>query len=524
MLYQQLSELPLLIKNNQKLVALESALTEREKVIEQIQALQLPFSIYYWNPGYQYLQQVSDGQRLKSTNHQITNILDWLNQNQEPGIFLIFGILQPAQQGQYSLAQIASISNLAFKLRVSEQVVICLERYLDLPQSLIPFIQILSTFYPTPEQIKLSLAQQWDTDSLAQDSLRKIIQASLAIPLGELELIFQRFQVSISSGDQLVEAIVAYKKSKFHSKGVEFIAQPDVPKAAGLELLDAYLERCASLLRPEAAAHNLDFTRGILLWGPPGTGKSLSAKLVAQKMGVPLIAADWSGLRGNTAYDSRRNISEFLQICDVLGEAGLVLYFDDFDKGFAGFDADNDGGVSRQMAGKLLTWMQEHTSKVMVLATINNLNFLPPELIRRFEDNIFFVDLPHAGARYEIFTLHLQKYFPNFHLSEREWRQLLDETNLLTPSEIANLVRRTATEVFYRNSLQLDSQSLATTELDLSLDDLLKQRYLFTPALIRDEDKIISIRNQASFARPASDRDTSQWARRPTPLFGVSVS
>ena len=523
MLHQQLSDLPLLIKNNQKLIALESALTEREKVIEQIQALQLSLPIYYWNQGYQYLQKLSE-QGLKPTNHQVNNVLDWLNHNQETGIYLVSGILEPEQQGQYSFAQVASISNLAYKLRVSEQVVICLERNLDLPQSLIPFIQIIQTPYPTPEQIKSSLVQRANIDNLDQDTLRQIIQASLAIPLGELELVFQRFQLSGSQTHQLAEAIVAYTKSKFHTKGVEFIAQPDVPKAAGLELLDAYLERCASLLRLEAAAHNLDFTRGILLWGPPGTGKSLSAKLVAQKMGVPLISADWAGLRGNSAYESRRNISEFLNICDVLGEAGLVLYFDDFDKGFAGFDVDNDGGVSRQMAGKLLTWMQEHTSKVMVLATINNLNFLPPELIRRFEDNIFFVDLPHAGARYEIFILHLQKYFPNFQLSHREWRQLLDETNLLTPSEIANLVRRTATEVFYQNSLRLDSDSLKKTELKVTLKDLLKQRYLFTPSLIRDEDKIISIRNQASFARPASDIDTSQWAKRPTPLFGVSVS
>ena len=522
MFNQQLSKLPLLIKNNQKFVALESALTEREKVIEQIQALQISLPIYYWNQGYQYLQEVSE-QGLKATNHQVNNVLDWLNTNEEQGIFLVSGVLEPDQLGQYSLTQIASICNLAYKLRASEQVVICLQRYLDLPQSLIPFIQVLQTSYPTPEQIKSSLAQQWNINDLEQGILRKIIQASLAIPLGELDLVFQRFQVSISHLNQLAEAIVAYKKSKFYSKGVEFIAQPDIPKAAGLELLDAYLERCASLLRPEAQVHNLDFTRGILLWGPPGTGKSLSAKLVAQKMGVPLISADWAGLRGNTAYESRRNISEFLKICDVLGESGLVLYFDDFDKGFAGFDADNDGGASRQMAGKLLTWMQEHTSKVMVLATINNLNFLPPELIRRFEDNIFFVDLPHAGARYEIFTLHLQKYFPNFHFTHREWRQLLDETNLLTPSEIANLVRRTATEVFYQNSLRLDCDSLKKTELKVTLKDLLKQRYLFTPSLIRDEDKIISIRNQASFARPASDVDISQWAKRPTPLFGVSV-
>lgn len=521
----KLSDLPFLLKLKQTLIAVESPLTEREKVFEQIQpiAIQLKLPIYYWNQGYRDLQKVSI-KGLKPTNHQIVDLWDWLISHDQEGIFLVSGVLAPNEKGQYSLAQIASLTNLAFKLRATKQIVICLESYVELPQALIPFVQILSNPYPTAPEIEESISQQWSVRDLEEESLRKLIQVSLAIPSGELDLILQRLQATVTSPRGLAEAILAYKKSKFLSQGIEFMAQPDVPKTAGLELLDAYLERCAALLRPEAAAHNLDFTRGILLWGPPGTGKSLSAKLAAQKMGVPLIAADWAGLRGINSYESRHNLTEFLKICDILGEGGLILYFDDFDKGFAGFEADNDGGVSRQMAGKLLTWMQEHTSQVLVLATINNLNFLPPELIRRFEDNIFFLDLPHAGARYQIFSLHLQKYFPHFSLTDSEWRKLLDETNLLTPAEIGNLVRRTATEVFYQNSLQLDSQSLGTTELDLDFNELLKQRYLFTPSLIRDEDKIVTIRNQASFARPANAGDTSRWAKRPTPLFGVAVS
>ena len=521
----QLSDLPFLLKSSQNLIALESPLTEREKVIEQIQpiAIQLQLPIYYGNQGYRYLQKVSI-KGLELTSHRIDDWFHWLISHEEEGIFLISGLLAPNEKGQYSPLQIASVTNLAFKLRATEQIVICLEAALELPPSLIPFVPVLAHPYPTASEIEESISKHWKIGEIDSEIVRKLIQVSLAIPLGELDLILQRLKSTVSHPDDLAEAILAYKKSKFHSQGMEFIAQPDVARAAGLELLDAYLERCAALLRPEAAAHNLDFTRGILLWGPPGTGKSLSAKLAAQKMGVPLIAADWAGLRGNTAYESRHNLTEFLKVCDILGEGGLIIYFDDFDKGFAGFDADNDGGASRQMAGKLLTWMQEHTSKVLVLATINNLNFLPPELIRRFEDNIFFVDLPHAGARYQIFNLHLQKYFPHFSLTDAQWRKLLDETNLLTPSEIGNLVRRTATEVFYRNSLELDSQSLATTELHLSLDDLLKQRDLFTPSLIRDEDKIVTIRNQASFARPANAVDTSRWAQRPTPLFGVAVS
>ena len=249
----------------------------------------------------------------------------------------------------------------------------------------------------------------------------------------------------------------------------------------------------------------------------------MSAKLAAPKMGVLMIAADWAGLRGATAYESRKNLREFLQFCDANGEFGLVLYFDDFDKGFAGFDSDSDGGVSRQLAGKLLTWMQERTSQVFVMATVNRLEFLPPELIRRFDD-IIFVDLPHAGARYEIFKLHMAKYFPGLDFNDQDWWRLLRETKLLTPAEIGNIVRKVAQEAFYQNTRQFPSDQLGKQPLTVSVKDFLEQRYKFTPSMIREEDKIVEIRNKAVYARPAASPDKSRWHQEPEVLFGTPSS
>lgn len=164
--------------------------------------------------------------------------------------------------------------------------------------------------------------------------------------------------------------------------------------------------------------------------------------------------------------------------------------------------------------------MQEHTSKVLVLATVNRLEFLPPELIRRFDD-IVFVDLPHAGARYEIFKLHMAKYFPNLELCEKDWWRLIRESRLLTPAEIGNMVRKTAEEAFYQNTKRYQSEELSGKPLEVSVKHFLEQRYLFTPAMIREEDKIIDIRNKAAYARPASSPDKSCWAREPQPLFGA---
>lgn len=558
----QLQDLSNLLARAQSLLAIESPLTERDKVLAFIFRITLEFQLplFYWNQGYGYLQKVSLSEAgsvfLIPTEEEVSDGLSWLLSYSEAGLFVFEGALAPDSTGELEASKQAQISNLAFKLAtnsnefglksvldvpsVSEygvnliansklqipnsyrQVLLCLEAYVELPKALIPFVCVLFNSFPTPEHLRsicnrFCTARQLGMESDGQMDL--LTRACLAIPERELEMALRYLSARVTTVAELAQAMLDYKKNKFRGRGIEFIGEPDVPEAAGLELFDAMLERSAALLRPEAAAHNLSFTRGILLWGPPGTGKSLSAKLAARKMNVPLIAVDWAGLRGATAYESHRNLKEFLDTIDALGEGGLILYFDDFDKGFAGFDANNDGGISRQLTGKLLTWMQEHTSKVLLIATVNRLGFLPPELIRRFEENIYFVDLPHAGARYEIFNLHLRKYFPDFHFSDREWQKLLHETHLLTPAEMGNMVKRTASEIFYQNTLKLNFKRLEKEPLKVTILDLLEQRYTFTPSMIRDEDQIVAIRNQASYARPASAPDTSEWARNPPSLF-----
>jgi len=539
-LLTKLQDLPALLAQGQSLVAVEAPLTERNRILQFLLGIaqQRQSPLFFWNQGYGKLQQVAialsptPGIELSSTPIEIlptpSSGLHWLLENDRPGIFVFEGMLLPNDlSGTFSQSQVALLANLAYQLARSnpERVLVCLDGYVDLPLELVPLIPVLVARLPETRTVQL-LCSQLCTARLPDansNELRSLVQASLGLPLGELEMVLQRAVGLARTAGDLAAAVLQYKKTKLRGQGVEFISEPDVPAAGGLDLLDAMLDRAAALLRPEAGEHNLRFPKGYILWGPPGTGKSLSAKLAAKKMGVPMVACDWGGLRGASAHESRQNLREFLQFCDSQGDSGLVVYFDDFDKGFAGFDSDSDGGISRQLAGKLLTWMQEHTSKVLVLATVNRLEFLPPELIRRFDD-IVFVDLPHAGARYEIFKLHIAKYFPDLELSEKDWWRLLRESHLLTPAEIGNMVRKTAEEAFYRHTKCYQPEEVSGKALDVTVRDFIEQRYLFTPSTIRDEDKIIDIRNKATYARPATSPDRSPWAREPQPLFGTPSS
>ncbi|MBD2186515.1 AAA family ATPase [Planktothrix sp. FACHB-1375] len=239
-------------------------------------------------------------------------------------------MLTPDTSGKNELEQLAMISNLAYDLptRGQQQFVVALETYAELPQELIPLVPVLVNPLPDASQVRQIVQDFSNQLFLAPAELEQLVRTCRGLPIGELSTLWQRLLSNGCTTKQLIDEVLTYKKSKLKGQGIEFISEPDVPAAGGLDLLEEMLERAAALLKPEAKEHNLKFPKGMILWGPPGTGKSLSAKLAAKKMGVPMVAADWSSLRGATAYESRKNLREFLQLCDSLGEYGLVLYFD----------------------------------------------------------------------------------------------------------------------------------------------------------------------------------------------------
>jgi len=151
--------------------------------------------------------------------------------------------------------------------------------------------------------------------------------------------------------------------------------------------------------------------RGILLTGIPGTGKSLSARVAGSLLGWPVLRMDVAGLRGSLVGQSEANLRGALKVAEAVAPCILVL--DEVEKGIGGYasSAQTDGGVTLGMVGYLLTWLQEHRSPILVIATSNDHKKLPPEFTRagRF-DETFFLDLPGNVEREEIAAVHLKRY------------------------------------------------------------------------------------------------------------------
>ncbi|MCW7540068.1 AAA family ATPase [Aquabacterium sp. A7-Y] len=176
---------------------------------------------------------------------------------------------------------------------------------------------------------------------------------------------------------------------------------------AGLANLKRWLARRRAPFLDEAAARGLDVPKGIMLLGVQGCGKSLAAKAVAGTWGVPLMRLDFAALYSKWLGETERKLRDALKAADSMSPC--VLWIDEIEKCLSSSD-HSDNGESRRVLGTLLTWMAERRSRVFIVATSNDIESLPPELVRKGRlDEIFFVDLPGEEARREIILIHLRK-------------------------------------------------------------------------------------------------------------------
>ncbi|WP_233222606.1 ATP-binding protein, partial [Chroococcidiopsis sp. CCALA 051] len=298
---------------------------------------------------------------------------------------------------------------------------------------------------------------------------------------------------------------------------IEFVPPPKV-KLGGLELMQEAFQKFKVLLSPVAKQYNLRVPKGVMFVGPPGTGKSHAAKVCAQIMGVPLVLVDWGNFRSE-GDRAEVKLQKLLKLADRLNQ--IVLYFDDLDKGFAG-----DDDLSRRLAGQLLTWMQERTSDVVVIASVNRMEWLPPELTRagRF-DYIYKVDLPNNGERHAIFKLHAARFDCRFRsggdpFTEAEWRRLLKATNRCVGAEIQTIVERAAATTFYEMLATGEIDENCQPQLELTVEALLNERKQMNPLAIREADRVESMRHKADIqGLPSSPIDDSIYANGNVEIF-----
>jgi SpoVK/Ycf46/Vps4 family AAA+-type ATPase len=208
---------------------------------------------------------------------------------------------------------------------------------------------------------------------------------------------------------------IEVKQQRLRQTGVlDFIPPPEVtPAIGGMENLRSWMAKRENAWSPEARQFGLEPPKGILMLGVQGCGKSLMARFVAAQWKMPLLRMDVGSLYDKYVGETERHLRMAFKYAAAM--TPCVLWIDEIEKAFAsagaGLDgARSDGGLSQRMFGMLLTWMQDHKEQVFIVATANDVTAMPPELMRKGRfDEVFFVDLPDAGSRRDILTIHLKK-------------------------------------------------------------------------------------------------------------------
>jgi SpoVK/Ycf46/Vps4 family AAA+-type ATPase len=179
-----------------------------------------------------------------------------------------------------------------------------------------------------------------------------------------------------------------------------------------LENLKAWVKLRSHSFTDAARDYGLPSPKGVLLAGIQGTGKSLSAKTIAAEWKLPLLRLDVGRLFGGIVGESESRVRQVIKLAEAI--APVVLMIDEIEKSFSNNQSDGDSGTSRRVFATLLTWLAEKTSPVFVVATANNVELLPAELIRKGRlDELFFLSLPTQSEREQIFKVHLNRLRPN---------------------------------------------------------------------------------------------------------------
>ncbi len=349
---------------------------------------------------------------------------------------------------QFPAVTTRKLRNMAPQLRARRIFLLFTTPCSELPAELRD--DVVVTHVPLPDEEELTALFDKLTahllDSVLPDQAVKerLISSALGLTTNQARLAFSRVMARYRCfDDRGIEIVTSTKREIIRENGAleYWPAEEGEASVGGLEALKAWLKKRAVGFTPLARAAHVPYPRGVALIGIPGTGKSLCAKLLSGLWKMPLLRLDVGALFGAYVGESEGNMRQAIQLAETVSPC--ILWIDEMEKAFAGSSVAASGlssGAASRVFGTFLTWMQERKSPVFVFATANDVEGLPPELMSRF-DRTFFLDLPRADERKQIFSIHLSKAGEAFPERRFELKELVERTKGFVGREIEQVVR-----------------------------------------------------------------------------------
>lgn len=305
------------------------------------------------------------------------------------------------------------LRNLVRGLRAERKTIVLLSPFLKVPAEIAEDVTVLEFPLPTAPEIAAEMEQFVSKDRMKLDATAKeaLVKACQGLTMQRVRQVLAKAIAMDGLLDENdIALVLEEKKQKIKQTEVlEFYPTTEnLADIGGLDNLKQWLGLRSGAFNEAARRYGLPNPRGVLLVGIQGTGKSLSAKAIAQHWRLPLLRLDVGRLMGSLVGESESKAREMIRLAEAMAPA--VLWMDEIDKAFSGIGGAGDSGTSTRVLATLITWMQEKTLPVFVVATANNIEALPPELLRKGRfDEIFFVGLPSDRERREIFEVHLRR-------------------------------------------------------------------------------------------------------------------
>jgi len=389
------------------------------------------------------------------------------------------------------------LRNLATSLRQQPHTLVITAAEWQLPRDLEECITLLDLPLPDQQEIETllrSIAQACG-QSMEGELLEQLSHSCSGLSAQRIRQVAAR---GLASRGQLgladLEEVLEEKRQAIaRSELLEYCPTEATPAdIGGLDGLKRWLEQRHMAFSDEARRYGLPLPRGVLLVGPQGTGKSLTAKAIAHSWAMPLLRLDVGRLFAGLVGASEARTRDMIQRAEAM--APCVLWIDEIEKGFgAAGDGRSDGGTSQRVLASLLTWMAEKSSAVFVVATANGVEKLPPELLRKGRfDEIFLLDLPDATERNAILDLQLRRRRPDHSLP---LEVVVDRTAGFSGAELEQVVIEAMHQAF-------------SEQREFGESDLISAAAQLVPLSRTAREQLEALQQWASSgrARPASTR------------------
>ncbi len=481
------AELTLLLRARYPVLYLATQEEERaEQAIAAVARQEGNRGLYTWDFVEGYQGNPNDGGVARRNPLQALEHIEKL-----PATVAAVFILRDFHRFLEDVAIARKLRNLNRLLKAQPKNIIILAPQVTIPDDLSEVVTVVSFTLPDGETIRQEVSRLLAAcgSRLGQRDLDALVRSCQGLSLERIRRVLAR---GIAAHGQFrpedIDLVLEEKRQTIRQTQILdfYPAKEEITDIGGLDNLKDWLLRRGQAFSEQARQYGLPHPRGLLLVGIQGTGKSLTAKAIAHHWHLPLLRLDVGRLFAGLVGESESRTRQMIQLSEAL--APCVLWIDEIDKAFAGVDSRGDGGTSSRVFGTFITWLAEKTSPVFVVATANNIQALPPEMLRRGRfDEIFFVGLPHQEERQAIFSVHLSRLRPQT-LGNYDLKRLAYETPDFSGAEIEQAI--------------VEAMHLGFSQgRDFTTEDILEAASQLVPLARTAQDQITALQEWAASGR-----------------------